>query len=137
VYLISRCLGPDLVAGLLALGVAFGGLLARRRPTVMAQPSSARWLSPLGLGPSVGLAAGCLLGLVMKDPVLLSGGTPWLVARLAITTIGLSAIVLVALAQGSTVERKIPQSLVITSMLFLGWVVGFLAEGAVSTLWPI
>jgi hypothetical protein len=130
-YLISRCLGPDLVAYLLALGVIVVGLLAKRLPAGPAQPR--RWLSLKWLG----LPVGCLLGLVMKDPVLLSGGAPWLAARLALTTLGLSAMALIVLAQGPAVENKIPRWTVMAGGLFIGWMVGFLAEGMVSMLWPI
>jgi hypothetical protein len=136
-YLVSRCFGPDLVAYLASLCLIGGALLAGHAPVDSARQSPGRLLRIDGVFTGAGLAAGCLLGLTLKDPMLLSGATPWLAVRLGLTALALTALPLVALAKASPAQGTVSLVRVLAGGLFLGLMVGYLSGGIVSAVWPI
>jgi CubicO group peptidase (beta-lactamase class C family) len=146
-YLLRNCFGSDSVAYLLSLGMLFGGLLASR--TSFGAPRSpadatqltgrltlARLFRTDWLYTALGLAMGCLLGVALRDPVLLSGATPWLTLRLGLMTLGLAGISLGALLKGSPTRGTMSTMTILAGGLFLGWVLGYLGESIAWALWP-
>src|SRR5262249_47374664 len=81
-YLPARCFTADLVAYVLALGVLFAGLLMSRTPAPVTpsadKPTLALLLRADWMFTLIGLAGGCLLGVALRDPLLLSGASPWM-----------------------------------------------------------
>ena len=136
-YVVSRCFGPDLMAYLMSLGIIFGGLLARRIPPEALGPAPARFVRAGWVPTALSLAAGCLLGVTLKDPVLLSGATPWLAVRLGLTALGLAGVPLVILAKVSPAPRTVSLVRIVAGGLLLGLMLGYLSGGIVSAVWPI
>jgi hypothetical protein len=131
----------DVGAYSLALIAIVSVLLARRAPAEAGSlPDHAALPGrrlPLWAITALGVVAGCLLGVLIKDPDYWGASTPWEMLRLIVTALVVAGAVLALLAYSSPARTSASRVALVAGGLFLGFTFGYLTETILGAVWPM
>jgi CubicO group peptidase (beta-lactamase class C family) len=134
-FLVAVCFSHNTVACLLALATLLCGLLAQRGDAP--RPDWAALLRSPWMYTALSVGVGGLLGVALRDPGLLSAGTPAALARFGVTGLGLAAAPLALVAQASAGASRRAIVVAVIGGLFLGGMFGYVGEAILGSLWPL